>query len=488
MTSVFDLKTSVEELSSANQGTSRLQFDEHAPTRDVTGKNFSNGAISFKWENSGQKWSMMSKSYMKTRMELTKADGSMLEIADGIAPNMDLMPNLFQSCEFRIQDKPISKVADFLPQVDALEIRLTKSKSWLDSVGVASEFWQSKQSLRLQSVTRDGALYEGGVPAVQAATLTARGDVGFYDVAGSLATSNHASYDAATGIVTFVKGATGQVLPDARIVWQVGDSFAYRGVATNGVNNVQMKVISITDAVTIVVESSVQASRDGTADPTEDFYKVRGATIIDAPAARRVASFETIWQPPLSIFKVQHAMPGGKYELLLNPQTATAWKQRAIESILGTASKVPGSVVGGVVVGDYDIKIVDMFLYVQSIDGPRCDDTTYLLDLEQTRCQAETITNSSFGQRNADISPSTYAITVAYQDSRAGEHTSISASKFKSYDDTANPLLAQELKLTRQFLNYAGQNFPQPDSNPEFKEYAGGAAAGDNGTDYTTQG
>jgi len=47
MSSIFDLKTSVEELSSANQGTSRMEYDQHPPTRDVTTTNFPNGAIHF---------------------------------------------------------------------------------------------------------------------------------------------------------------------------------------------------------------------------------------------------------------------------------------------------------------------------------------------------------------------------------------------------------------------------------------------------------
>merc|ERR1711966_340454 len=105
-------------------------------------------------------------------------------------------------------------------------------------------------------------------------------------------------------------------------------------------------------------------------------------------------------------------------------------------------------------------------MYCATVDGPRVDDTTYLLDLEQTRCQAKKIDTDSFHQKNFDISPSTGKITVEYQDQRAGENTDISASKFKSYDAAAQPTDSQELKLTRFFVNYAGQNLPQPDANP----------------------
>jgi hypothetical protein len=56
MSSIFDLKTSVNELSSANQGTSRITYDQITPTRDITGKNFGNGQISIKFTVSGEKW------------------------------------------------------------------------------------------------------------------------------------------------------------------------------------------------------------------------------------------------------------------------------------------------------------------------------------------------------------------------------------------------------------------------------------------------
>ena len=45
MTSIFDLKTEVKELSSSNQGTSRMEYQQVPPSRDVTTSNFSNGAI-----------------------------------------------------------------------------------------------------------------------------------------------------------------------------------------------------------------------------------------------------------------------------------------------------------------------------------------------------------------------------------------------------------------------------------------------------------
>lgn len=38
MATIFDLKQSASELPSLNQGTSKLIYDQHPPTRDVTGE------------------------------------------------------------------------------------------------------------------------------------------------------------------------------------------------------------------------------------------------------------------------------------------------------------------------------------------------------------------------------------------------------------------------------------------------------------------
>jgi hypothetical protein len=175
------------------------------------------------------------------------------------------------------------------------------------------------------------------------------------------------------------------------------------------------------------------------------------------------------------MFKIHHALPSGRYELVLNPQTSTSFQKRAIESILGLTSKNPTLPGGGA--QDFKVNVENMYLYTATVEGQRADDITYLLDLEQTRCQSEKIDNTNFQQKNFDVSPSTYALTAAYQDLRAGENTAISASKFKCYDAAAVPSTSQELKLNRFFIQYAGQNLPAPDADPEFKA----------DRDYTTQ-
>ena len=452
--SIFDLPTEQKDLQT--EALSRLQFDQLAPTRDVTGSNFSNGTISFKWETSGTKWCMLNKSYLRTRMSISKVGGAQLDNADGIAPNMDLMPNLFQSCQFNIQDKTVSRIPDFVPQIDALENRLMKSKAWIDSVGNSTNFWQSSQPLRQAQVTSDGTVVNQNAVNTPDVTTTRTGML--FDPAGGAGAGerNSWAYDNATGVLTYARGtaAAGLTPAAASAAYPLGSYFKYVGVA--GTPEVEMKVLSNNGAGVLVVEPLLNA--DVAADGGNNFAKVEKGNPVTVPS-RRVEFFETTWTPPLSVFKIEHAFPCGRYQLDLMPQTSTAWKKRAIESVFGGGDKNAGV--------DYDVNIVDMYLYVQTLEGSSVDNMEYLLDLEEVRCQSEKIENSSFGQKNVDVSPSTYAVTVAYQDVRCGENSQISASKFKVYDAAiANSV---EQNLTRMFISFSGVQLPSPDADPLYE-------------------
>ena len=467
--SIFSLKTSVSELSSANEGTSKMEYEQHPPTRDIVGKAFPNGAVHFRWQTSGQKWWIPSKTYLRMRVQLTKGDDTPVDVAFGAAPNMGLMSNMFQSAEFRIQDKVISRVPDFMPQVDALETRLTKSKSWLDSVGESTNWWQESQSLRLAEVANDGTVVKDTVAVLPAYTTE-------QDTAIGYAANNSVAYVAATGVFTFGQGGAGGNPPNSDQNWQLGDFIELTGgTIGGGALNVRCEVIVAPGANrTLTCRANLPA--DIAAANDIRFNRVRPAPPT-APPSRRVGEFETVWQPPLSMFKVGHAMPCGRYELVLNPQTSSSYMKRAIESVLGQASKTPQSPTVAGNPANVKVNVVDFYLYVATVDGPRVDDMTYLLDLERTRCQAEKIDSAAFQQKNYDVSPSTFALTAAYQDLRVGENTALSPSKFKSYDANAIPTTAEELKLNRFFINYAGQNLPAPDADPQFTA----------GLDYTTQ-
>lgn len=461
MASIFTLINDASLLSGANEQTSRMIYEQHAPTRDVTGNNFSNGAIHWRWNVSGQKWWVPSRTYMRLRLRLSKvavggAAPLPLTLSDNIAPNMGLCANLFQNGEYRLADKTVSRISDYMPQVDALETRLSKSKSHLDSIGKSANWWDHKFANRQADVCSDGYLaLESTDPAPVANSITSREGLGFVPVGG--ANAQTVGYTSATGIVVFAP-VGGVAVPDVTVAFPIGSYIRLVAGAPEDQNGAAAKVIATT-ATTLTVDPASLGADIAVANNI-DFERL---TAIVAPPgqndARNVALFEMIWQPPLSIFKIGHAIPSSKNELVLNPQTSSEFKKRAIESILG--DKVAGV--------DFDISVEDMYLYVATVEGARADDLTYLLDLEETRCQVDVVRSSAFQQRNFDVSPSTYALTASFQDSRAGSITPLSASKFKvngSRPITGDPSL--ELGLNRFFMSYAGQQRPAPDADPQY--------------------
>jgi hypothetical protein len=441
--SIFDLKSSVEELSSANEGTSRMDYDQQPPTRSIQGANFPNGAIHFRWETSGAKWWLPSRSYLRMRCLLGKADGTPLEMSDGIAPNM---ASLFQNMEFRINDKTVSRVSDFVPQIDAIETRISKSASHIDSVAASANFWQDQFKIRQQQVIVDG---DNKVIADLSDTRLALG----YD---PLATTAIA---ADTGVLTFGQAA-GAALPDATAVWLPGDIIE---LVTDDGGFVNYPVTKVIDADNLQLGGYKTIALDA---DVHLFERIRKNTIKDN-TSRTMTEFEITWQPPLSIFKIGHALPSMRCELVLNPQTASTYKKYAIQSVL--ASKIPNLNSAGVAPStgaQFQFEVKDMYMYVNTVEGPRYDNGTYLLDLEQTSCMSEKITTNQFAQRNFDVSPSTYALSAAYQDVRAGTDTRCSPSQFRSYNVAITA--TQELRLNRFFISYAGMQFPSPDASPDF--------------------
>ena len=180
-----------------------------------------------------------------------------------------------------------------------------------------------------------------------------------------------------------------------------------------------------------------------------------------------MSDFELTWTPPLSIFtSVNHCLPGMRAELVLNPQTASNYQKYAIQTLISASpDKVPNTGTTGApsTGSNYIFNVQDMYMYVNTVEGPRADDVTYMLDLQSVSCQSEQFSGNqaSFQQKNFTVSPSTTSLTVAYQDSRSGNDSRNSPSIFKVSNPgrTAN---SEEQKLSRFYINYAGINLPAP--------------------------
>lgn len=461
MSTLFSLKTSTNQLSSANKGTGEIHYAQYAPSRDVTGDNFAQGTQYIRWECSGKRWWIPKRSYIRFRCTLSDGAGNQLVKSDDIAPNMFLASNLFQSLEFKINGKTICRVADYVAQIEALEKRMTKSKTWLDTTGNTLGFshadFAKRQAAVIENGTDDPDKYLSN--GLIGYSILPNDNLGVPIEYGNVGDTYAIAIN---GVIDFAQvGAV--AFPDLRDSVDVGDYLCF--TIANDINVIRR--ITAVAAAQIVVSVAEGPFEVLAATPIGNNVRVSPDNFNVSPS-RNCQSFEIIWQPPLSIFKVNHALPSGSYELVLNPQNINTYKQMAVESDITTKEV-------GLSESNFQFSINDMYMYVAMVEGPRVENASYLLDLEEINCQRRTVQAGAGGllQEEFSVSPSTCALTLAFQDDRAGTVDTLhSASKFKVGETD------EELDLIRMYINYAATNRPTPDADPQFD---------DNLLDYTVQ-
>ena len=446
--SIFNLASSADQLPSFNANMSRMIYEQYPPLRGVAGNAFPGSLIDIRFELNGVRWWNPSRTYLRMRAGLFQADGiTPVALADDVAPNMGLMANIFTSAEFYIGNTVVSRITENMAQVDAMDKRLNKSKSWLDSAGKMN-WWQPRFSQRQALVSSDGVL-NSDVPLVPAAPVAiSRLDAGF----DALTTT---AWTQATRILTFNLGNVNVITGPGQL--GVGDVLIMNGAGNFGGGD-RYEITAILTTTTVQANTQNVAFPPNVAAEVDDFtiIKVR----VDNISEQR-GGFEMLWQPPLGIFKVPHALPSGQYRLVLNPKSVDAYERDAIESILGEKQAGAGA-------GNFRFIVTDLHLYVNTVESDRVDDKVYFMSLNETRCQLDTVgNNQSLQQRFFDVSPSSYALAVAFQDQNATNSSLRSASKFKIRAGPTTPGGA-DLYLQRFYLNYGGVNRPQPDASPSF--------------------
>jgi hypothetical protein len=133
------------------------------------------------------------------------------------------------------------------------------------------------------------------------------------------------------------------------------------------------------------------------------------------------------------------------------------------------------------------LSIESMYLVTYQITGPPVTSTEFLIDLETIRLQSDNTIGNTAGnltQQIFDVSPSTYALVVAYQDSRVGGlDTRLSSAQFRFFNDDLS--FDASNSLNRFYIQYAGQQFPSPDADPSLKIV--NTVTGTGNEDFTTE-
>ena len=441
--SLFDLKTSEAELSPSNNGQAKMDWVQIPPDRDITDFNFHNGAIHIRWEVSGPQWWVPGRSYVRIRFSLKdhQANAAALTNASGIVPNMLLASNLWQSMEFRINGKVISRCSGNVAQIEALDTRLHKSRGWMDSVGKTTAF--------------TGLGGRGHLIQYMHESETVSGEMlGPHDfLRGFEEGADTAQVTAATSTVTLADANADANNPLRIVGIAVGDTVI--------INNVVYTVTTINSPLIFKVAPQPGADVGVAAAVLSNMTIYKGSQILSSG----VTNYELCWQPSLSIFKVGHALPSGKYELVFNPYTNGQYQKRCIESI--RTDRPAKTNAAAVAAGGFEFLVKDFYFYCAQVEGPRVENATYLLDLDEMECEPQQFTGAAntLTQEHFNVSPSSYALTIAFQHKDAETSTLYSATRFRLDDHL-------EKSLIRMYINYAGTNKPQPDAEPSWNTNA----------------
>lgn len=426
--------------------------------RSPSGSNFPSGNLNFKFSvGSGDVW-VPRKSYFRMRATLTRGDDTALETADGAGANMNLMGNLFSAVETKINGVVVGRLSENLDAVSALNTRLNKSASWINSVGNISNKWGTLEA-RIADVSKDGFVSGGNNEYVDEGRLS----LGF-------ATGTTIAFTLATRILTFATGT----IPDVREIFPVG-SIIKLG-ATYGTligANSELKVLSHTSATVLGVSSG--GLNADVAAAVVDFSRRTYAR-----KSLRASNLELIWTPSNSLFNIVKDIEGEcDIDIQLTPKTSSLYQQSAFQTTL-----TAGNVASGSTASTLKFNVVDLYLYVNILKTLSVG-SSYRLPLNQIQAQTTQVLSASFSQYQFSISPSTTAITIALQDGRINDNSVCSASQLKSYN--AGLTATTDLNLNRFYLQYASQVIPSIDAEPSYIANDNTAASVVLGTEYTTQ-
>ena len=461
--SIFQLETSPQGL--MDSGVEKFHWAQYPSTRDTSGDNFSNGVQRWRWQGASNEWFLPSQSYLRYRIKITRgpAAGNVApELKDNIAPAMNTCSQFYQSMNMKMGGTTVSRINDYVAQYDTLKKRMNLSKSLLDSTCDTKGNFEPGFKCRQSKLAEDAIRFDkvqGVYPAaILPVNVNAAVTLSYYIING-------------VPTITLIPPGMNPPMPATDFTalgLSVGDIVQFESLPGVGTipesgKYVQGRLLSVAPTV-LTLDRPIAGQAAAAASVGNRIAVIYENPDAPCNIARGNNEIELLWKPPLSFFDYEGALPMCcKYELELVPHTRDSLKRRIIQSVF--ADKTPAV--------DFDVDIEQVYLYLAEVKGPAVDDATFYLDMKECNIQTEKIDNmGALAQKNFDVSPSTKALTVFYQDERANAGTQVSDSLFKVYNAAITNAglrdVSEELKLTRWYLQYAGTKYPQVDFDPSF--------------------
>lgn len=450
--SKFNLIETVEGLDTLNDGVSECDYMQVTSLADIAGANFVRSQIVYNWETAGNIWTSPSESFFRFRMSFQTAAGAQLDAKNDIAPSMNCCAGLFSTIQLEMNDRVVSRLDNYVQQVDSVATRLFKNKSMIESsngIDVYSPTFEKRMGIICKPNHVVGAAQGNAQNSLGCGSM-------YRLVSGDWvkADNDTLSITNTSPVVVLLKENAAAVNMARGVFIKPGDIFEYVSTAgaiyrntVNTVGVVDGKETKITlDAGPFPAAALVDA------DASTGWQVRVYSPFFSQELPRAAKDIELLWQPPISFFNINHYLPpNARYRLTLTPNQN--YKVACIESVV---DKKAGT--------DYDVLVNQANLYIRTYRGDSYDAGNFLLDLTSINVQSELVPSNNLTQKNFDVSPSTTHLIVAYQQSSAGSDTKYSASKFIM--DPRN--IDVNMDVTRFFLNFAGKNYPQPDLDATF--------------------
>jgi len=383
--------------------------------------NFSAGVQDFIFSIAGQQRFAPARSYFRMRATLRvreeddeKKLASPLRkpvVGDGYAFSENFANNLYSNAYFYAGNVSVSSLSQYVSQASMLKYRLSKTKSWLDSIGAGCFYLKPNLDDRISDVSVAGGSIQ-----------TKKTLMGYENTAG-VAIGNPTS---GVATVTFTLG-TATEFPELG-TWIVGDLFTH---PTTQLSHLVVGVIS-TSQIQINYTGALIAEDDGI------WFRTRAAHDPDVPVNGK-NQVEIIFVPPLGIFSTSSALCSGTYKISLMPKND---KVAALETKSPVASL---SAEGAPVV------TVDSLYFFASVfkDTKSYDNGSYYLSLDECNIQTKALaTGTGMNAFNFTIPASTIGIAVFAQGTSSGSlpGTTIPPSIFKSLNGDTEAL--RNIQLT----------------------------------------
>ncbi len=418
-------------------------FREIQPERAIQG-NFASGQINYKFDyNDGHTYWNPSKSYIKIKMKITKGDGTRLDKDFGVAPNMYIADNLFQQIDMRCNGTCVSEWNDYIAQCASLKNRLYNSMNHREALLSSVNYSKIDLIDRLSQVSSDGYKERDIVwrRGVQLGNLAASGrTLDFLD----LVTPNTVQFVNATSGIIF-REAGGNKIPDMSKYFAIGDYIYFQDGGGEEAQTVTGYLTTDKRNDTLVVSGNVD---DNAAAPLVAQVRIHNDYYPERLYSNSVQAndMQIIWKPPIGFWDVDDLLCGS-YKLELTPHAEGVYQKFAIESILDKAV--------GLTANDIAVEITEINMYLCTYVTPSPISGSKSYTYSDIRCHSQNLTTNSLTSKVYPIHERNHSISIAWQDSAAGDDTRLSRSKFKIVDE-------QELNLVRYYIQKDGIQLPDP--------------------------